>query len=494
MANQRVYRCLEMLPGFFIWATLGAVAALTVVRPVLGLTVVVAFDLYWLLKVYYLLVNILVAWRRYRRALHVDWLAEVSASFPAVWRDYWHVVILPTFREPYAVIERTLRSLAASRYPSDRLLVVLAGEERDAPHFATVAAKAKREFATAFAGLLTTVHPMNQPGEIPGKGSNLRHAGRVVQRLLDQLGLPYDHVIVSTFDVDTCPHLQYFALLTATYLRQPHPTRASYQPIAVYTNNVWESNPLVRLVAGTTTFWLLTDLARAQRCFTFSSHSMSFQTLAAVGYWDPAIVTEDSRMFLQCLLHYRGDYQVVPVYLPVAMNTVDVGRFWRSLSNQYRQVRRWAWCVEHFPWMLTHFWGRQQRGYLPPRCKLRYFWNLAEGIYSWATAPLLIFLGSHLALAAARWRGYDVAAEAAARQLSVMAAFGLVGLVVFAALYLTMLPSPPRRLLMYPGLALQWLLMPLTLVVLGALPAIESQTRMMLGGSFRLGFDVTEKT
>ncbi len=81
-------------------------------------------------------------------------------------------------------------------------------------------------------------------------------------------------MIVSNFDIDTCVHPQYFAYLTCKYLTHPNPTRASYQPIAVYNNNVWESNPIVRVVASSTTFWLFTDLVPAGTAiyFFFAQH------------------------------------------------------------------------------------------------------------------------------------------------------------------------------------------------------------------------------
>ncbi|MDO8559926.1 MAG: glycosyltransferase family 2 protein [bacterium] len=493
MTSQRSQRLLEVLPGVFIMVTTAAAVALAVVSPRLAVTVIVLFDLYWLFRMYYLLLHVLSAWGAYRRSLRVDWATRLEQAAPDRWRQIWHLVILPTHGEPYAVVARTLESLRHSRYSCDRMLVVLAGEARDGAAFLEVARQAKTQFGSSFARFEVTVHPDGLPHEIAGKGSNLRFAGLAARRFIDELQLPYDRVIVSSFDVDTCPHPQYFALLTLTYLREPRPARASYQPIAMYTNNVWASHPLVRVVAGTTTFWLLTDLARAERLFTFSSHSMSLAALVDVDFWDPGIVTEDSRIFLQCLEHYGGDYRVVPIFLPVSMNTVDVGDWLRSLVNQYRQIRRWAWSVEHFPWMAQRFFGRSGRRSFPLAVRVRYFWNLMEGMYSWVTAPLLIFLFSRAALALARSEG-SVFLERAGAALGLMANLGLAGLVIFAVLYWTMLPQKEMaRWWDYPLLALQWALTPLTLVVWGSLPALEAQLRLMLGGRFRLGFDVTEK-
>jgi len=160
-------------------------------------------------------------------------------------------------------------------------------------------------------------------------------------------------------------------------------------------NNVWESDIITRVVANSTTFWLLTDLARPHRLFTFSSHSMSWQALVDIGFWQNNIVTEDSRIFLQCFFHYDGDYKVEPMHIPVSMNTVYVGNIWRGFVNQYKQMRRWAWGVEHFPYMV---WQFKKHPTIPFIRKWTYLWNQTEGVYSWATAPIIVLIMGRLPL------------------------------------------------------------------------------------------------
>lgn len=70
----------------------------------------------------------------------------------------------------------------------------------------------------------------------------------------------------------------------------------------------------------------------------------------------------------------------------------------------------------------------------------------------------------------------------------------MIGLFVSAGLSLTVLPPVPHHISKpraYLFILLQWGLLPVTFIVFGALPAIDAQTRMMLGKY--LGFQVSPK-
>jgi len=485
--ERKQFRRLEMIPGSLVWLTFILAIVLSFIKPLWVIYFIIVFDLYWLIRVSYFVFYLFISMRRYKAAVSTDWLPLVKKQDN--WQRIYHLVFLPTVKEPVEVLRTTLDAILASGYPPDKIMIVLAGEERAEEHFNPKAKQLQEEYGNKFYKFWTTRHPADLPGEIIGKGSNLNYSGHLIKKKIDQLDIPYEDIIVTSFDCDTSAHPQYFACLTYKYLTHPKPTRTSYQPIAFYNNNMWQANPVMRITAFGTTFWIMTELCRPERLYTFSSHSMSFKMLVDVGFWQKDIVTEDSRIFLQGFFKYDGDYSTTPMFIPVSMDTVEAGNWKISFKNLYKQQRRWAWGVEHFPYML---WRFRKNKKIPWLKKLYYGWNLGEGMYSWATAPILIFLLGRLPLAVA---GNDphLIVQNAPFVLEKLMAVAMVGIYASAFISLFLLPPMPKQYKRWSWLImlLQWILLPLTLIVFGSIPATDAQTRLMLGKY--LGFWVTEK-
>jgi cellulose synthase/poly-beta-1,6-N-acetylglucosamine synthase-like glycosyltransferase len=218
---------------------------------------------------------------------------------------------------------------------------------------------------------------------------------------------------------------------------------------------------------------------------------MPFQALVDVGFWQNDIVTEDSRICLQCFQHYDGDYEVTPMYIPVSMDVVLGKSIWETMKSQYVQQRRWAYGVENFPYMAWNFIPNTR---MPLAKKLRYMWNQTEGVYSWATAPILILILGRLPL----WLLNNAERQTALALntpyiLEILMRISLIGIIVAAFLGSTLLPKRPSdvpiRRILY--MVLQWPLLIVSMIVFGAIPATDAQTRLMLGRY--LGFDVTRK-
>ncbi len=486
-----LYRFLEMIPGSLVWATLIFGIIFSFLKPVWVVYFIIVFSVYWLFRVLYFIFYVLVAWRKYRATIGVDWFTKVK-SLPQ-WDSVYHLIILPTAGESCEVLETTFNGLMNSTEPKDKMIVVLSGEERTgAEKFWDTANKLKLKYQGQFFQLLFTLHPDGLVGEIKGKGANAHWAGHRAKELVDNLALPYEKIIVSYFDCDTVAHPQYFAHLAYVYLTHPNPTRASYQPVVLYNNNIWDAPAITRIVAFGTVFWLMTELARPERLLTFSSHSMSFKALVDVGFWQKDIVTDDSRIFLQGFVRYNGDYTVTPLYIPVSMDTVMSDTYLKTFRNLYKQQRRWAWGVEHFPYMVWHFFV--EKNSIPLTKKMKLLFNQVEGMYSWATAPIILFILGYLPL----WtinneqKAYLIVQNAPYTLHYVMSA-AMIGVLVSAALSFMLLPPKPRKYRRhhYLVMVLQWLLVPITLLIFGSIPSTDAQTRLMLGKY--LGFWVTEK-
>lgn len=487
LTNYRKYRLLEMIPATLIWTTFITAIVLSIFKPLWMMYFAIVFDLYWVIRVFYFLTYLVLSWRQYRREKDVDWMEKVYTH--TNWKRIHHAVFLPTLDEDIDILRSSIQALKDSTFPNEAFVVVLAGEERTQDTFIPKAKQLEKEFEGVFGKFLITVHPKDLPGEIAAKGANMHWAGQKVQEYVDSQGWDYADVIVSAFDSDTIADSQYFAYLTNTYLSHPNPTRSSYQPLALYNNNVWSSPSFTRVVANSTTFWLMAELARPKPLWTFSSHSMSFKALVDVGFWQNDIVTEDSRIFLQCFIHYDGDYTVTPMYIPVSMNTAHAGKLWPTMKNLYKQQRRWAWGSEHFPFMIWHFWGSSL-----PRKKWMLVFNLAEGMYSWATVPILItILGYIPLLIAGDIERATTVAQYAPSILGFMMKIATVGIFISAILNVYLLPQaiPGRRWQKIGIMMAQWILLPVVLVLFGSIPATEAQTRLMLGKY--LGFYTAKK-
>jgi cellulose synthase/poly-beta-1,6-N-acetylglucosamine synthase-like glycosyltransferase len=495
-------RFFEMLPGILAWLTLIFMVLFSWLLPVWVSIFIILFDIYWVMKTVYLSLHLRATFSEMRRAMKIDWLAEIVADAdrtrPALARIY-HLVILPMYNEPYEVVRESFASLTRVNYDKKKLFIVLALEDRAGDGARETARKLEKEFGGAgangtFGKFLVTHHPAGLPDEIPGKGSNEVWAGKqAMQEIITPMGIAREFVLVSVFDIDTQVFPEYFSRLTYVFIKAENRTRAIYQPIPLFTNNVYEAPMLARVVAFSTTFWQMMQQSRPERLTSFSSQSIPLSTLLDIGWWDRTIVSEDSRIFWQGYLRYHSDFRVEPLFYPVSMDVNVAPTFWGTMKNIYKQQRRWGWGVENIPYMLDGF----RHDPAIPESKKRYWtFNAIEGFHSWATNSLIIFaLGwLPLALGGAHF-GHSVLSYNLPHITRFIVTLSMIGVASSAVLSVMLMPEKPGGLTAkdYCIFVLQWILMPLTLTIFGAFPGLEAQTRLMLGGRFRLGFWVTPK-
>jgi len=491
-----LYRAFEILPGALAWLTILSVIFLSWAKPIWIALFIIAFDIYWLLKTVYLSFYLRAAYKQMKKQMKIDWLEKIKSLANKDWQKIHHLIILPVFKESLPTVRSTFQAIVNSTYPKDKMIVVLATEERVGQRAVKIAKVIKKEFGQQFFKFLITVHPQDIVGELAAKGANATWAARQAKKeIIDPLKIPEQNVIVSCFDIDTQVYPKYFSVLTYYYLTVDNPTRASYQPVPIFNNNIWQAPAVSRVVATSGTFWQMMQQQRPERLSTFSSQSISFKALVETDFWQTNMVSEDSRTFWQCLLFYNGNYRTIPLYYPVSMDANLAPNFFKTALNIYRQQRRWGWGVENIPYLFFGFWKNKKISWSK---KFHWIWIQLEGFWSWATNALLIFLLGWLPLFLGGQEfnitllSYNL--PRVTRTLMTLAMIGLVGSAIYSTLLLPQRPekySGIKGYFKYLAMVIQWILLPFTILIFGCLPGLDSQTRLMLGKY--MGFWVTPK-
>jgi len=494
--DRKLYRFLEIIPGFLSWGTLLGLLILSYFFPVFVAFFMIAFDIYWLLLVVYLSIHLLSSYQQMQKNKKIDWRLECEKKFKENnkdWREIVHLVILPYAFESLNVIKPTIEAIYNSGYPLDKIILVLAAEERAGVKAIEDAKAIESEFGHAFMHFLITVHPDNIPGEIKGKGPNQAYAcQKAKEEVIDKLNFDYDKIMVSVFDIDTIIYKDYFFCLTHKFLTVDNPYRASYQPVPVYHNNIWQASFFARVSASSNTFWQMMQQIRQEKLATYSSHSMTWRALVDVGFWSKTMVSEDSRIFWHCLSYYKGDYRVEPLHYPVSMDVCMADSFKETIKSLYKQERRWGWGVENIPYLVFNTiknWHYLPKGKMISRILVQIY-----GFHSWATNALIIAVIGWMPLILGGDRFRDTVLSTnlpfITRTLMMIA---MLGLLISSVLATLLLPkrqkgtSLGKRLMMF----LEWAVLPIIIVIFGSLPGLEAQTRLMFGKY--LGFFVTPK-
>ena len=484
-----LYRLFEIFPGALSWSVILLSIIFSYFSPLWTAGFIIVFAIYWFLRAVYFSVLLRSGYQTMKKNEAKDWIAELNElsvqkyRVPVNhWNEIYHLVVVPTYQESEQILKNTISSILVNDYPADKMIVVLAMEERVGQSAVAVAEKIRAMFEGKFFRFIVTYHPKDIPGEIAGKSSNEAWATKVAKdEIIDPLGIPYENIILTSLDSDTVVYPKYFSCLTYFYITARQPTRTSFQPIPLYINNIWEAGPISRVFAFSSTFWHTTNQQRPEKLITFSSHSISFQALVDIGFKQTNIVSEDSRVFWQCFLKFDGDYEVIPIHYPVSMDANTAPTFIKTAINIYKQMRRWAYGVENIPYFLFGFTKNKK---IPFSKKFIFAFEVIEGQLTWATAPILVYILGWLPIFFARDEFADMVASynlpIILSRILTLAMFGLIG-----SAYLSILLLPPRPpnygKATFIILILQWVVVPFTMIFFSAFPALEAQTRLMLG-------------
>ena len=480
-ANKRTRIILGIIPGFLSWGIIITLILLAVFSPVTCAIIIIIFDFYWIIRTGYLTTLLVMAHHKLYRQRDLDWLARChQAGLGGKLGGLFHLIIFPVYKETPDVLRPSLEAIQKCNYPKDKMIVVLAFEERN-PSSRENAALLESEFGGKFEGYLSTFHPDGISGEKRTKGANATWAAKKAGQMLRLRGIKDESVVVSCFDADTCADKEYFGCLSYHFLTSPNPHQASYQPIPVYNNNIWQAPSFARLVEISSSFCQMIESMRLEKFVTFSSHSMSFKTLVDINYWPVDMVSDDSVIYWKAFLFYNGRYRVVPLYITVSMDVAYSTNFFKTIKMQYKQKRRWAWGVENFPFLVSGFLGE---GKIPLVKKIRRSFHLLESHVTWAIwAIILVFIGPLPLIVGGAFFNQMSIGYNLPKITGLLFNFTLLASFAWIILSRIILPPRPKGVSWIKNVVmiLEWVMVPFIIIILGSVPALDAQTHLALG-------------
>lgn len=479
-------RALEIMPGFVSWTLILFPIWGSLFIPTVLAYFILFFDVYWFYKSFSLAITAFIASQRIKEAEKKDWLklAEHLPNFEKV----THIVVIPNYKENVGKLRETFKSLVNQTFPTKRIYVVLAMEEREenAKEKADILIK---EFKHKFGDIIASYHP-DLPGEVKGKSSNEAFAGQVAyKKLVRKKIIDLNFATISSVDADSIFDKQYYSYLTHSFITDEKRYNKFWQSANVNYNNFWSVPAPVRIIAFFGSLWRTGLLIQGDRLISNSTYSLSFKLLHEIGYWDTDVIPEDYRIFFKAFYKKSGDIWTAPIFLKTSMDAPLSSGYVNSLKNKYHQERRWSWGVSD-DGLFVKWWLTVPN--VPFFRKTMMIINVLFDHFMWPVNWFIITIAANIMpfvnpVFSRTTLGYNL--PKLAGLILTLCLFATLAMIIidFRNRARAAAPSKTKQLL-FP---LEFLLLPIVGFFLSALPALISHTQLMFGK--RLEYKVTEK-
>lgn len=487
--DKGILRALEILPGFFSWNVILLPYWGIFIFPVFVAYFVLFFNIYWFYQSLQIAISSIISNTKIQAAKKYDWMGDVQ-GFPD-WKDLRHIVIITTYKEPVHILERTLESLANQTFPTKQIIPVLAMEKKEDED----ERKAKidylsKKYKGKFVDLIVTTHTLKE-GEVVGKASNERYAAIWMKKnYIDAKGLDINYFTITSCDADHVFHPRHFACLAFKFLDNPGRYKMFWQPSVQFYNNIWEIPAITRVPNTLMTVWNLSLLPRKDRLINGQNYSLSFRLLDEAEYWDADKIPEDWNIFFKAFYKAGGGVEVEPIYLPLLADAAQSTSLWKTLVNQYEQIKRWAWGASDDPWIIKSyllvkgvpFWDKTTR-----------LFQVLWAHFTWPVNWFIITLGLTVPTLLNPAFGRTVLGYTVPKLSSFVLTLALAFLVVMVIIDNIQKPPRPKEVSLLRALLtpFEFVLMPIAGFFFSALPGLDAHTRLMLGKYIE--YRVTEK-
>lgn len=486
----KTQRALEILPGFFSWSLILFPFWGSLVFPTVVAYYVICFAVYWLYRSMNLSVLSILAHFKINASKKFDWIKDLKKNNPKTWDSIHHIIVIPTYKEPIATLERTISALAEQSYPLEKLHIIASFEEREGKDAQIKGKILQEKFADKFGDFWTTFHPDIQ-GEIKGKSSNTCWGAKQAKKyLVDKRKLDIKKITITSEDADAIFHKHYFANLTHEFLKTDKPFNTIWQGNIVFYNNIWQVPAPIRVLASIFSVTQMYILMRKDRLVNFSTYSTSLKHVDDIGYWDTDVIPEDYRLFFKSYFAKKGDFEVEPIFLPIYSDAAEADGTWATYVNQYEQLKRWAWGASDDAYIIKQyvltegipFWDKSIR-----------VLKVIEDHFLWPVNWFAITVSAMLPPLLNEEFSRTILGKTLPQVISTLLTISLVSMItIFVIDAINRPPRPNKKnIFSYIFQPLEFLLLPIVGFFFSALPGLDAHTRLMLGKYIE--YKVTEK-
>lgn len=522
-----VYRFFEILPAFLSYLVFALPFIISAFSPSAAAYFLILYILIWFSKSLAISIRVFQGYGRVKKVRKIDWKmmlddlahpgdkwAEYSSSSNSMLRlhsdnlrhihekaeqgspkvdEVIHAVMIATYNESQDIIHPTVEDVLASSgiNVKENVALFVAYENRAGEGKKRESLETAKKYSEQFMYATAIGHEL-QGEELVGKGGNATYAARQIKKWAEERGIDPSRVLITVLDADNRPDTNYLAALTYTYIVADNRKHKSFQPIAMYTNNIWDVPAIMRISAINNSFFHTANSMRIHALRNFSAHTQSLDALIDSDFWSVRTVVEDGHQFWRMYFRYDGDHEVVPIYAPIYQDAVLASTYRSTIVAQFKQIRRWTYGASDIAYMATRAF------FMPNKISkidaIFKFLRLLENHVAWASSSLLLIV--------AAWAPLIVVANPddsiVALQLpSIISKVNLIGLVaIFSSMFIGYATLPPKpahyKRTKYAVFFFQWALLPLVGVVFNSFAAYYAQTRLAMGRYFE-SFDVTEK-
>ena len=510
------YRFFEILPGVLSYLLLAAPVILSIINVKLAVFFILAYLLIFFVRSMAYSTRAIIGYFTMRQHMKLDWpalVADVEAGHPTdqqAKRPKWHIkalermaerpdrimpselkhaVIIATVNESREVLEPTIQAVVNSDYDPKQVILVMAYEGRAGKEAEDRVQELIKVYGDKFHHAMAVKHPAGIPGEVIGKGGNVTYAARQLQKYLKREKIDPAKVVVTTLDADNRPDRRYLPALSYVYCVAPDPLKVSYQPLPMFTNNIWDAPMLMRVIAVGNNLFYIVGTQRQHQARNFSAHAQSMQALIDMDFWSVRTIVEDGHHFWRSYFHFDGKYHVYPISIPIYQDAVLADGYLRTIKAQFYQLRRWTYGASDIAYVADKGWWHKNKANKFD-VFAKFMWLLQNHV-NWATNAILVLVAAFIP---PLFHPQSLAANELPLIVSRIQRVGILSLLVMVYVSMVTLPPRPARYRRHHSvlMILQWVLLPVTGIAFGSLAALNSQTRLIFK-RYLSKFDVTEK-